>query len=197
MKGRDELHEYWRNPGKENLPGKYLSSARSERSEYLVNLLLSIGVYNQDTILEIGCNSGRNLMHLWKAGYRHLMGIEINPEAVKLMHDKLPYLKADVRVGPVEQVLPQIETVDVIVTLAVLVHIHPESEFIFGEMADRAGRFIVTIEDERTDGARHFARNYQGVFENLGMRQIYFAPSIPGMHPAYCARAFEPNGINL
>lgn len=197
MKSRKELLAYWRNPDPSNIPGRYLSSARAERSEFLVNLLLSIGVTSNHTILEIGCNSGRNLMHLWKAGYRRLKGIEINPEAVKLMHDRLPYLKADVRVGPVEKVLPKIEAVDVIFTLAVLVHIHPESEFIFREMVNRARRYIVTIEDEHTEGTRHCARNYQEVFESLGMKQIFFAPSIPGMHMVYCARAFQPEGIDL
>jgi SAM-dependent methyltransferase len=198
MNSRAELHAYWENPGPENSPKKYLGKGRSSRSQFLVQLLASIrlpngsiGVDRQDAILEIGCNSGRNLMHLWKAGYRNLHGIEINPAAVELMRSKLPYLRAQVQVGPVEEILPRLEPVDVIFSLAVLVHLHPDSEFIFAEMVEKANKFLITIEDEHSNKSRHCARNYEQVFESLGMRQIYFEPSVPGMNPAYCARAFE------
>ena len=191
MNSQQGLHEYWKHPTAENLPKKYLSSKRKDRSLFLISILEALKVKKDASILEIGCNSGRNLMYLWKAGYRNLAGIEINPDAVDLMRQKLPYLDANVMVGPAEELLWGIKRPDVIFTVAVLVHIHPDGDFIFELMKDKTKKYIVTLEDEVSNKDRHIRRNYQDVFERLGMRQVYYSSAVPGMHVSYCARAFK------
>ena len=69
---------------------------------------------------------------------------------------------------------------DVVYTMAVLMHIHPDSEFIFKEITRITKDRLIVIEDEKCISPRHFPRNYKSVFENLGMRQIYFNDKVPG-----------------
>lgn len=54
--------------------------------------------------------------------------------------------------------------------MAVLIHIHPSSDWIFAEMANR-GKTLILIEDERGASWRHFSRDYCKIFTRLGMNQ--------------------------
>ena len=191
MDDRNLVHKYWKYPLPNNLPERYMRPGRNRRSDFLIDIMRKIGVETTDSILEIGCNAGRNLIRLWGAGYQNLAGIEICPEAVELMAKTAPELAGRVSVGAVEDVLPEMPAVDVIFTLAVLVHLHTDSEFVLEEMKVKANKFIITIEDEWSTGPRHCARKYKEVFEDLGMRQIFYAAFVPGLNEKYCARAFE------
>jgi 2-polyprenyl-3-methyl-5-hydroxy-6-metoxy-1,4-benzoquinol methylase len=191
MDERDKLHKYWKYPLQSNLPERYMSKNRNGRSLFLVDLLDKIGVKREHAVLEIGCNAGRNLIHLRNAGYSNLYGIEISEEAVELMRSIAPEVAKTVSVGAVEDVLPSFGEVDVIFSMAVLVHLHPDSQFVMEMMAQKARKFIVTVEDEFSNGPRHCARNYRMIFEGLGMRQVYYSPVIPGLNDKYCARAFS------
>ncbi len=42
-----------------------------------------------DRILEMGCNCGINLYYMDQVGYTRLMGLEINPNAIKKMDAQL------------------------------------------------------------------------------------------------------------
>lgn len=190
MKSRAKVHAYWRKPSGKNAPEQYLTVGKDRRSQALLKLFQEIGVSERDAILEIGCNAGRNLRHLWDAGFRHLYGIEINQDAVDLMTKGNPSLQVDIVVGPVEEVLAKVPAVDVVFTLAVLMHIHPDSEFIFAEMAEKSRKYVVTIEKETTSGAFHFPRSYQDIFESLGMRQVHHSNSLGGLNPDYHTRVF-------
>lgn len=74
--------------------------------------------------------------------------------------------------------------------MAVLEHIHFDSDWIFAELV-RIAPLIITIEDEVDISTRHFPRNYQKVFEPLGMRQVDFDPNVPGLHDYFKYRAFR------
>ena len=78
---------------------------------------------------------------------------------------------ANIHVGRIEDNIQSIENKDCIFTMAVLVHIHPSSEWMFSEIAKRAKTLIV-IEAEKDATWRHFARDYKKIFEGLGMRQL-------------------------
>lgn len=62
---------------------------------------------------------------------------------------------------------------DLVFTMAVLEHIHNDSEWIFPEISKITKNYLITIEDEKTLSSRHFLRNYQNIFEKLGMKQIF------------------------
>lgn len=196
---KEKIHEYWRKPSDGvNLPQEYLQG--EERSQFLVDLIRRHAP--QDVrILEIGCNVGRNLQHLLTAGYANLEGIEISEDAVRLLESTFPELAQRARIhnAPAEDVLPTLEDgrYDLTFTMAVLEHIHRESEWIFPHIVRITKNVLVTVEDEKNVSERHFPRNYRKVFEGLGLRQVeqIGGRKIPGIEsPYFVARVFRPLG---
>ena len=186
---KEEIHRYWRAPDDgSNQPRDYLDPKGGQaRSEFLLSL---VDLPKDASILEVGCNVGRNLNHLYEAGYTNLTGIELSERAVEILRRQFPQL-ADIRVGAAEDILPTFDQFDLVFTMAVLVHIHPASEqAVFGELA-RIARQLIVIEDERSDSWRHFRRQYRPIFEGLGMRQVHEAKPV-GLPGSYVARVFTP-----
>ena len=163
------IQEYWQKPDTVNDPRTYL--APIARNKFLVGLLKEY-VPRSGSLLELGCNVGRNLNAAYMAGYENLEGIEINPEAVEILKKTFPEMAstANIRVGHIENCIRSVERKDCIFTMAVLVHIHPSSDWIFAEMVNRAKTLII-IEQENGASWRHFARDYRKIFTKLGMQQ--------------------------
>lgn len=170
QKSKDEVQQYWRKPDESNDPTTYLGTA--ERSEYLVSLIKQ-HVSNDASIIELGCNVGRNLNYLWQAGYSNLSGVEINEDAIRLMKESYPDMKATIYHGTIEERIKELQQYDLVFTMAVLEHVHKDSEWVFEEIARLAKRCLITIEDEKEVSERHFPRNYKKIFESFGFRQIY------------------------
>jgi len=194
-KSRDELHQYWRHPlENENIPQEYIKG--EAKSSFLVQLVEKY--VNTGRILEIGCNVGRNLNHLYLAGFRELTGIEINEDACQLLKKRYPDMAGHVQIynAPIEEVIREFEDseFDVVFTMAVLERVHTDSEWIFSEMVRIADKLLITIEAERWYSRRHFPRNYRKVFEPLGMKQIeeITCSGDTGLG-GYVARVFERN----
>ncbi len=149
-------------------------------------------------VLEVGCNAGRNLEHLFGAGHRNLSAIEINADAIALLRRSFPDMAArlDLRHGPAENLLPGFPSAhfDLVFTMAVLEHLHDDSESVFAGIARVCRRFLITIEDEHRVSWRHFPRNYRKVFEPLGLAQILEQrcdPAIHGLSEVHVARVFR------
>lgn len=192
-KGR-ELQEYWRNPPDDwNLPGRYASANIS--SLFLVELVRKHAT-PESRILEIGCNAGRNLDYLFRAGFIRLGGIEINEEAVRLLRRNFPNVAANAEIhqGSVEATIRTIEdeAFGVVFTMAVLEHVHSDSEWVFREMVRVTSDYLITIEDEKSYGWGHFTRDYRKVFESLGMTEIasISCRGIEGLGERFFARVF-------
>ena len=171
MKSRDELHAYWSNPEPKNAPAMYIN--HEYRTKYLVGL---VGKYAnpKSSFMELGCNVGRNLHGLWKAGYHDISGIEINEKAIDLMRETYPDLGASIYVGQLEhEVGETLYRYDFVFSMCVLMHVHPDSEFIFADIAKMAKKYIITIEDEVKETWRHCPRNYKDVFEPFGFKQVF------------------------
>jgi 2-polyprenyl-3-methyl-5-hydroxy-6-metoxy-1,4-benzoquinol methylase len=167
QKSRDELQKHWRNSDD---PSSYFQGGR--RSEYLASLVEKYAKPDA-SILELGCNVGSNLYHLWKAGYRNLSGVEINPQALKLMKQNFPDTQVATYEGSIEDRIKELAEYDLVFTIAVLEHIHRDSEWVFPEIAKRA-RMLITIEGEKSIASElHIARNYKSIFEGLGLQQVY------------------------
>jgi SAM-dependent methyltransferase len=192
MNKREDVWDYWYNPPAENGPERYILGNRpNKRSKFLLELFQKHHVFHTDTILELGCNVGRNLLALRREGYERLYGIEINPDAVGLMQNEYPEIGAKIRVGTIEEQLPTHRTVHVIFTVAVLMHIHPNSEWVFAKMAERTRKLIVTIEDEKSKSSSlHTSRNYRKIFQSYGMKCIDTVYHVPGANGHYVARVF-------
>ena len=173
-KSLQKTHAYWRNPRDgANLPANYLR--RDDRSRFLLDLVNRY-VKPDARLLEIGCNVGRNLNCLYVNGLKNLTGVEINGEALDLLATTFPAMVHEISLvrGPIEKLIPKFRPgeFDLTFTMAVLEHIHVESEWIFAEITRITRECLITIEDERGRSWRHFPRNYCRVFENLGMKQV-------------------------
>jgi SAM-dependent methyltransferase len=189
---RERIHQYWRKPwdGK-NAPAGYVAPDAGTRSRFLVDLL-SAHAPRDASVLEVGCNAGRNLAYLHAAGYTRLAGCDISGPAIALLRATYPELAAvSVLEGPAEELLATLpsDAYDVIVTMAVLEHVHPDSGSVFADMA-RVARTIITVEAEAARTWRIFPRNYRMVFERLGFAQVEerSCAHVDGLGPQYTAR---------
>lgn len=193
-KSKDELQKYWRSSNETNTnPSNYLHG--NKRSEYLVSLVKQY-VKSDASILELGCNVGRNLNHLWKAGYRNLSGVEVNPDALKLMKQNFPDMKVITYEGAIEELIKRLGEYDLVFTMAVLEHIHNDSEWVFSGIARKAKGHLITIEGEKKiESELHFPRNYKIIFESLSMQQVYEKElsEKEGLNTNFYARVFSRN----
>ncbi len=166
---RPQLHDFWRQPSPDgNGPDGYI--APIHRSKALLSLLGSLP--KDAAILEVGCNVGRNLAFLHDNGYHNVTGIEISPHAVELLRNTYPQLEpCNILVAPAEQALPTFsdKQFDLVFTMAVLEHIHPESSLVFENMA-RVAKSLLTIEPERHASHRQYPHDIRGIFTGLGFR---------------------------
>jgi len=193
-----DLRHYWSDPpDADNDPEGYLSEDALPRSRFLVDLVQEVAP-PQASILEVGCNVGRNLNALLEAGYRDLTGIEINARALDILSERQPELArhATLRNESIEDAARGFRDreFDVVYTVAVLEHIHTDSDWVLGEMARATGRALITMEDERSKTWRHFPRNYRDVFEGVGLRQVKEVPLGPAqaLSDGFVARVFTP-----
>ena len=193
MKGTKEI---WYNHWRHVKPKSYLI-ANPSRSLMLVEAVNALGLDNP-SILEIGCNCGRNLEHLRQAGYTDLHGVEISQQAIDMMQAEHPelYDMATIHVSPIEEIIKTIGQYDVIYTMAVLMHIHDSSEWIFSYMAKACRKNLITIEKERGGAKNAKARHYGRVFHRRGfaeIRTVEVSHKIiaPGHGAHYIMRVFE------
>ena len=192
QKTREEIHSYWKEPwdGK-NKPTDYVPLL--ERSQFLLGIISAYA--SQAKILEIGCNVGRNLNCLYNSGYQNLTGIEISKNAIEELAKQFPQLIENCNIinGSIEDQIINFNSngFDIVFTMAVLVHVHPESEWIFKEMVNITGKYLIVIEDEVRTTWRHFSRKYKEIFESYNMQQILEARYIPGIDCNYVCRVFK------
>ena len=196
QKSRDELHDYWKEPyDGSNQPEDYIALENPRRSEYLVKIVRE-HVPADAGILEIGCNVGRNLNYLHTAGFTNLSGIEISENAIRLLKASFPDLARRLTIynRPVEEVIPTIadRQFDFVFTMAVLEHIHRDSEGVFKEIARVASKYLFTFEDEGCQSWRHFPRNYKKIFEPFGWKQVHeeAGEAVIGIGGGFVARLF-------
>lgn len=185
----EECQAYWRHPpGKQQKPEAYAH----RRDAGLLFEIIRRYISKDASILELGCNMGRNLLQLQRAGYYRLTGVEISPAAVAYFRERYPDSTIKILEIAIEDCIADLPYYDLIFTKATLCHLHPDSEWVFAEMVLRSD-YILTIENEktsRTDG-RIFSRHYRAIFEDLGMSQTECWEDMPGASGSYKARIFK------
>ena len=186
----ETAREFWRDPIKHSrtemeanygTPYFYLSDHNERISRTIERVFAHVGVQKGWDILEVGCNCGRNIAYLQDAGYLNVTGVEINPEAVEYAWAALPPAARAMTVSDAQSFLAMKppNSYDVVFTQSVLMHVPPEDDYLFGQMARVASKGVLTCEVETQSGEllRHkFNRNYRGVFEGLGLTQIGVLP---------------------
>jgi 2-polyprenyl-3-methyl-5-hydroxy-6-metoxy-1,4-benzoquinol methylase len=193
----NEIHEYWRKPNDiNNDESGYLDSEETlQRSEFLLGIVNKYFT-KEAKILELGCNVGRNLNHLYKNGYHKLAGIEINESAVKLMHKHYQEMadNSDIKLGEIEKYIREMkdQEYDLVFSMAVLEHIHSDSDWIF-DVLPKKTKYILIIEDEKSLSWRHFPRRYDKVFKKLNMVHVEKCEHIRGFNDGFYLRLFQCN----
>jgi SAM-dependent methyltransferase len=147
-----------------------------------------------DHILDLGCNVGRELNHLWSIGYRHLTGVEIGVEPVRAMGEVFPEMALGSRIfnKSMTEAVREFEAgeFELVYAHGSLVSLSAREQFVFDEMARISRRYIVTMENEWS--LLLFPRDFGRVFGERGFRQIYHAVCRQGASEKQAAlRIFE------
>ncbi len=188
MESRDKVQGYWTSPPRTNDPIRYAGGInQGRRSHFLVQMMNNYAKRNY-SIMELGCNVGRNLWYLYNAKYQDLSGVEINPKAFEILKLTTSGTPIKPLLGTIEETIVTLPDYDVFFTMAVLMHLHKDSDWVFAEIAKRARKFIICIEDEKSTGPRHHGREYKEIFEGLGFKQDSEEHRIPGLNSTYIGR---------
>ncbi len=177
QKSKVDIHNYWKNPDdvKYNSPQIYLNS-KTKNTQILVDIVNQYFDNKKVKILELGCNVGRNLNNLFENGFKNLNGIEINPEAIKLMKTSFSEAFSYVKIsqGTIEENIKKIpdKEFDLVFSMAVLMHVHYDSDWIFEHLVRITKKHLITMEHEEGVARKNFPRNYKNIFEKLGLKQI-------------------------
>jgi SAM-dependent methyltransferase len=189
---KESIQDYWRSPpSKNNQPDAYVDYASESASVY--QLVQDLGVAS-GPVLEIGPNVGRSLQTFFERGWTDVSGIEINPEAVAKMGALFPEMaaRANILNMPVEEgivTLPE-RHFELVFSKAVLLHIHPDSDWVFERMARVTKGTLIVIENEDQKSYKLFPRQYRPIFESHGMVQID-ERRLPDIPASYIARSFR------
>lgn len=172
----EQLYEFWRQESPDG--NVFPALASSNRSETVLRMMDGL-LDSSSSILEIGCNVGRNLHHFWGHGFKNLRGIEVSQAAVGRLRDSYPNLSdIPILVGPAELLLPGLpaRSFDLVFTMAVLEHVHPSQSAVFREIARVSRRYVLAIEP-RVGHATHrqYPWDVVGCFEEAGLQVIHQA----------------------
>ena len=166
-----------------------------ENSKYLMKLISKIKLDKTQSIFELGPGIGRNLNHLYDLKYDNLSGIEINPEAVMLMQEKYPSLKADIITGSFDDELKKLPSnqFDLTFGMKALMYVNPKNDFVFKDVTRITRKYLITIEREDHYKPPYcFPRHYDQIFTNLGFEQIFYeTPLTKHFFGKYAARIFQ------
>lgn len=184
-----DVRAAWADRTGEYSPEYYANYGPDAASETVRDILAGT-VGRSGSVLELGCSSGRHLAHLHDHGFADLAGIEINGEAFAVMAEHFPAVAeaATLHHDVIEATLPAMETdaFDAVFSVEVLQHVHPETEWIFEEIARVAGEVVITVENEgdpedrsATDPGVNYVeasvplyyRDWETIFTDLGLTQ--------------------------
>lgn len=147
----DAVRELWSDRTGAYSP-RYYAHHGTDRRSRAVAAVLTDRCRRDASVLEVGCGSGRHLAHLRDRGFRDVAGVDINADAFDVMARHSPGLAADgtFHVGAIEDVVTGFDggAFDVVFSVETLQHVHPESSWVFGELARITGDLLVTLENE-------------------------------------------------
>jgi len=130
-----------------NAPETYAGA--ESRSRNMVLFFDKLGIPKEASVLEIGCNVGRNLEFLRQAGFTNLHGFDVSRYAIEAADTHFPLLStvANLRVGKAPGFLKQYsEGVDVVFTMATLLHMRPKDRHQVLKWAGENTKMFVGIE---------------------------------------------------
>ncbi|MEF8772777.1 class I SAM-dependent methyltransferase [Halodesulfurarchaeum sp.] len=184
-----EVRQKWADRDGEYSPSYYANYGADGASEAV---LTAIETYlgPNPAVLEVGCSSGRHLSTLLEAGYTDLTGVELNQEARDAMAENFPELArtATVQYESIESVVGEFadDQFEVVFSVETLQHLHPDSSWVFAELARITGSLLITIENEGGKGKAEaptdvnyvdtdvplYYRDWNEIFTALGLTEL-------------------------
>lgn len=172
----EDVIGYYKNPDDANKPFTYLDDSHQRSSEYLYALIKS-HCPDIARVLEIGCNSGRNMAYLKERMDVAVDGMEINEEAIQLLYKTHPSLNdSKVHKGNMVDMVGKIKGpgYDLVFSMASLQCLHPTvSNKFWQKLAHLSCKYFITIEMENGFNDRYFARNYKEIFVSARYRELF------------------------
>ena len=192
--------EFWRNPDESDQPEGIVRICRPEfylNLNGITNLIvttLTKYLSPQDSIVELGCGTGRNLSGLKAGGFKNLSGIEISEKAIQVGRSAFPLLEdVTIECAPVEDAIKNLVKTDCIFTQGLLQHLSPDTDWIHKAITKKARKIIMIIENEQPHGIRSWARDYKKIFTDLGWEEVECKTNTrqPGHAPTTALRVFS------
>jgi len=186
----NEVRRQWETRSGEYSPAYYAHYGPDETSE-AVRRTFDRLLERDAEVLELGCSSGRHLAYLHDHGYGNLSGIDLNGDAFDVMAETYPELAeaGTFYHDAIENVIEGFETdrFDAVYSVETLQHIHPDTEWVFDEIARIVDDVVLTVENEGdsdisqsaepeinyvTEDVPLYYRNWEHVFGDRGFVQI-------------------------
>lgn len=124
------------------------------------------------SFLEVGCNTGNQLLLLQEMGYSNLAGVELQPYAIELARKRLP--QASLSLGSALSLPYEDGRFDVVFTSGVLIHISPGDLPRALEQIYRCSRsFIWGLEYFSSDAVEIPYRNHSGLLWKMNYARRY------------------------
>lgn len=117
------------------------------------------------TILEIGCNAGSNLAALQRRGFTKLYGIDINNHAIAAAKKRVSFTAFRGDLSEIFETMEAAGPYDVVFTVAVLMHLHPDDEPIIKRIPELVKKYLIVCEWEQPGNNYIFQRNYKELFQ--------------------------------
>lgn len=139
MNEKDIQSDIWKNLG-----GQYADmywNFDQKRGQWLVEYFKDRDI---NSILEVGCNSGRNLRYVYdNIPIGRISGVEISPDAAQMARDKIP--GATIHTANLHDIV--VEKHDVVFTGGVLLHIPGEDVVaVINKCISTASKYVVHME---------------------------------------------------
>ena len=136
------------------------------------------------SVLEIGCNAGSNLLALKKRGFSRLAGVDVSLRALQSARHEFTQYHGDLR-----EMFDRLKAdgpFDVVFSLAVLMHIHPDDDEIIRRIPELVGQYLITCEWELLGNAYIVPRDYGQMFgdqlEQVHAETGFIVDKITGYH---------------
>jgi len=162
----------------DSLGGVRLYACLAERTRIILDEAKHLVVDKSESVLDIGCNCGRDLEALRRIGCTSLYGIEPCEIAVQRLKECYPKLN-EMAIILNESVGSAIKKFadnqfHLAYTFTTLQHIPLESSAVFKDIA-ASTKYLMVVECEHHDAKPEYIwdRNYQLVFSQLGAKQLY------------------------
>ncbi|WP_336000008.1 class I SAM-dependent methyltransferase [Halorientalis halophila] len=190
----NEVRRQWLDRSGEYSPEYYAHHGPDRRSESVRDVLEEF--CDRDArVLELGCGVGRHLEHCRQHGFENLSGVDINEEAFETMEAAYPDLAATgtFYCDAIEDVVGEFADgqFDAVFSVETLQHVHPDADWVFGEVARITDDLLVTVENEGETGPDEspeddvnyvnddfplYYRDWGQVFTDRGLVQVAVEP---------------------